>query len=139
VSRRPGRGGPAGIALTLLLSWLVLYPIVLLVLDGLHGDAVRTFVTRSGEWHALWASVWISLASVAVAALVGVPLAFLFEWFEFPGRKLLGAFIALPAVLPPFVGVIAFHLLPEMFAHQRVSIQFIGRVMALFSNEFVFA
>jgi iron(III) transport system permease protein len=108
VTRRTGRGGPAGLALTLLLAWLVLYPIVLLVLDGVHGDALRTFVTRGGEWHALWASVWISLASVALAALLGVPLAFLFEWFEFPGRKLLGALIALPAVLPPFVGVIAF-------------------------------
>ncbi|HKC47731.1 MAG TPA: iron ABC transporter permease [Gemmatimonadales bacterium] len=101
-------GGPAGLALALLLTWLVLYPIVLLVLDGLHGDALRSFVSRSGEWSALWASVWISLASVALAALVGVPLALLFEWFEFPGRKLLGALIALPAVLPPFVGVIAF-------------------------------
>jgi iron(III) transport system permease protein len=105
---RRGRGGPAGLALALLLTWLVLYPIVLLVLDGLHGDALRSFASRSGEWSALWASVWISLASVALAALVGVPLALLFEWFEFPGRKLLGALIALPAVLPPFVGVIAF-------------------------------
>ncbi|HEY6108751.1 MAG TPA: hypothetical protein VIV56_07595, partial [Gemmatimonadales bacterium] len=84
--RGGGRSGPAGVALTLLLAWLVLYPIVLLVVDGLHGDALRTFVERSGEWHALWASVWISLASVALAAVIGVPLAFLFEWFEFPGR-----------------------------------------------------
>src|SRR5207247_885810 len=38
----------------------------------------------------------------------GVPLAFLFEWLDFPGRKTLGSVIALPAVLPPFVGVIAF-------------------------------
>jgi iron(III) transport system permease protein len=106
--RREERGGTAGLALALLLTWLVLYPIVLLVLDGLHGDALRSFASRSGEWSALWASVWISLASVALAALVGVPLALLFEWFEFPGRKLLGALIALPAVLPPFVGVIAF-------------------------------
>jgi len=52
--------------------------------------------------------VWISVASVMLAALIGVPLAFLFEWFEFPGRKLLGSLIALPAVLPPLVGVIAF-------------------------------
>ena len=106
--RGRGGGGPAGLALALLLAWLVLYPIVLLVIDGLHGDALRSFASRSGEWSALWASVWISLASVALAALVGVPLALLFEWFEFPGRRLLGALIALPAVLPPFVGVIAF-------------------------------
>src|SRR5213083_2466326 len=54
------------------------------------------------------ASVWISVASVALAAAIGVPLAFLYEWLEFPGRKTLGSLIALPAVLPPFVGVIAF-------------------------------
>ena len=97
---RRARSEPAGLALALLLTWLVLYPIVLLIVDGLHGEALKSFATRAGEWSALWASVWISLASVALAALVGVPLAFLFEWFEFPGRKVLGALIALPAVLP---------------------------------------
>jgi iron(III) transport system permease protein len=45
---------------------------------------------------------------VVLAAAIGIPLAFLFEWFDFPGRKTLGALIALPVVLPPLVGVIAF-------------------------------
>jgi iron(III) transport system permease protein len=109
LSVRRGRGvGFAGFLLTLLLLWLVVYPVLLVVVEGARGDALRTFSARPGEWRALWASVWISLASVGLAGLVGVPLAFLFEWLEFPGRKLLGALIALPAVLPPFVGVIAF-------------------------------
>ena len=95
-------------ALTLLLAWLVLYPILVVVADAGRGDALATFVSRPGEWGALWASVWISLASVVLAAVIGVPLAFLFEWLEFPGRKTLGSLIALPAVLPPFVGVVAF-------------------------------
>jgi iron(III) transport system permease protein len=107
VSRRP-RSPLPGALLTLLLAWLVLYPILLVVIEGLRGDALHAFATRAGEWQALWASVWISLASVALAAGIGVPLAFLFEWLEFPGRRLLGSLIALPAVLPPFVGVIAF-------------------------------
>jgi iron(III) transport system permease protein len=94
--------------LTLLLAWLVLYPIIIVVVDGARGDGLRAFLTRSGEWQALWASIWISVASVGLAAVIGVPLAFLFEWYQFPGRKLLGSLIALPAVLPPFVGVIAF-------------------------------
>src|SRR5213075_1283436 len=42
------------------------------------------------------------------AAALGIPLAFLFEWFDFPGRKTLVALVALPVVLPPLVGVIAF-------------------------------
>src|SRR3989454_3505075 len=103
-------GPAAAAALTLLLAWLVLYPILVVVADAAAGgsDAVTGFVTRPGEWGALGASLWISLASVALAAAIGVPLAFLFEWLEFPGRKTLGSLIALPAVLPPFVGVIAF-------------------------------
>ncbi|HET7296153.1 MAG TPA: hypothetical protein VFI66_03380, partial [Gemmatimonadales bacterium] len=103
------RLGPVGrAAFTLLLAWLVLYPILIVVGAAARPDAWTAFVSRPGEWRALWASVWISVASVALAAAIGVPLAFLFEWLEFPGRRTLGSLIALPAVLPPFVGVIAF-------------------------------
>jgi len=98
----------AGAGLTLLLVWLVLFPILVVARDAADGAALRAFFGRSGEWAALWASVWISLASVALAAAIGVPLAFLFEWFDFPGRKTLGSLVALPVVLPPLVGVIAF-------------------------------
>ena len=98
----------AGAGLMLLLAWLVLFPILVVARDAADGTALRAFFGRSGEWAALWASVWISLASVALAAAIGVPLAFLFEWFDFPGRKTLGALVALPVVLPPLVGVIAF-------------------------------
>jgi iron(III) transport system permease protein len=106
VNPRLGLAGRA--AFTLLLAWLVLYPILIVVGAAARPDALAAFASRPGEWRALWASVWISLASVALAAAIGVPLAFLFEWLEFPGRKTLGSLIALPAVLPPFVGVIAF-------------------------------
>jgi len=98
----------AGLGLTLLLAWMVLYPILVVAADATDATALRAFFSRPGEWAALWASVWISLASVALAAAIGVPLAFLFEWFDFPGRKTLGSLIALPVVLPPLVGVIAF-------------------------------
>jgi iron(III) transport system permease protein len=98
----------AAVALTLLLGWLVIYPILVVAVDAAHPRALHDFLTRPGEWAALWASVWISLVSVLLAAAIGIPLAFLFEWFDFPGRKTLGALIALPVVLPPLVGVIAF-------------------------------
>ncbi|HYT62337.1 MAG TPA: iron ABC transporter permease [Gemmatimonadales bacterium] len=94
--------------LALLLAWVVIYPILIVAADAADWTAVRAFLTRPGEWAALWASIWISLLSVVLAAAIGIPLAFLFEWFDFPGRKTLGALIALPVVLPPLVGVIAF-------------------------------
>lgn len=112
--RAAGRGalwlaGP----LILVLLWLVLYPNLFVVADSLRGEDgatlahyIRFFGTAS-ELRALWNSVWTSLASVVLAALVGVPLAFLFHR-DFPGRRILAALAALPVALPPLVGVIAF-------------------------------
>ncbi len=107
------RGGAAALLLTLVLFWLVGYPLVLTLAEALGAphwtlSHVAEFVRRPAEWQALWASLWISLATVALAAAIGVPLAFLFERAEFPGRRLLGALVALPVALPPLVGVLAF-------------------------------
>jgi len=96
------------------LAWLIAYPLALVLVEGLRNSAgwtleeVRHFASRRSEWQALWASLWLSLASVVLAGAIGVPLAFLFERVDFPGRKLLGVLVALPAVLPPLVGVVAF-------------------------------
>ncbi|MEO8635987.1 MAG: iron ABC transporter permease [Gemmatimonadales bacterium] len=102
------------VALGGVLCWLIAWPLLLVAAESVRGPAgltlgyfERLFV-EPREWQALWASLWTSLASVALAALLGVPLAFLFERTEFPGRRLIGALVALPAVLPPLVGVIAF-------------------------------
>ena len=98
----------AAAGLTLILAWIVIYPILVVAGAAADKTAIGAFLGRPGEWAALWASVWISLLSVVLAAAIGIPLAFLFEWFDFPGRKTLGSLVALPVVLPPLVGVIAF-------------------------------
>jgi iron(III) transport system permease protein len=107
--------GAVGTALLLgLLLWLVLYPLVLVLAEGVRApggwtlDHVREFARRPTEMRALWGSLWISLASVALAGLLGVPLAFLVGRYNVPGGRVLGALVALPAVLPPLVGVVAF-------------------------------
>ncbi len=103
-----------GIAVAGVLLWLVGYPLAVTVLEafGLPAsfelDAFEEFVSRPDEWRALWQSLWISAASVALAALIGIPLGFLFARHQFPGRRLLGSLIVLPVALPPLVGVIAF-------------------------------
>lgn len=104
----------AGLFLALLLAWLVGYPLLMTLVDALRGPEgwtaahLREFASRPDEWLALWRSLWISLASVGLAAAIGVPLAFLFERADFPGRRFLAAVVALPVALPPLVGVIAF-------------------------------
>jgi iron(III) transport system permease protein len=111
---RGRRVGLLGGALLVLLVWLIVYPLVLVLLGGFRGpegwtlDFVRLFLHRRNEAYALWGSLWISLATVALAGAIGIPLAFLFWRYDFAGRRILGALVALPAVLPPLVGVIAF-------------------------------
>jgi iron(III) transport system permease protein len=96
------------------LAWLVVYPIALVLLEGLRDPSgwtlryLRLFLERPTEWRALWGSLWIAVASVALAALIGIPLAFLFARYDVPGGRVLGGLVALPAVLPPLVGVVAF-------------------------------
>jgi iron(III) transport system permease protein len=113
VNRGP-RAGILGGVLLVLLVWLIVYPLVLVLVEGFRGpdgwtlEFVRLFLNRRNEAQALWGSLWISLATVALAGAVGVPLAFLFWRYDFPGRRILGGLVALPAVLPPLVGVIAF-------------------------------
>jgi iron(III) transport system permease protein len=107
------RGALVPLLLVLLLFWLVGYPLLLTLLEALaapHWTLAHfaDFARRPAEWAALWASLWVSLATVALAAMVGVPLAFVFERREFPGRRLLGSLVALPVALPPLIGVIAF-------------------------------
>jgi len=95
------------LVLVLGLAWLVVYPLLVVGAEAMRAD-IRAFVGTSSEWAALWASLWISVTSVVLAAAIGIPLALVFERYDFPGRRALGALIALPAVLPPLVGVIAF-------------------------------
>ena len=104
-------------ALLALLVWLIVYPLLLVLVEGFRSPGgwtlnfVRLFLARPNELQALWGSLWISIASVALAGVIGIPLAFLFQRYDFPGRRILGGLVALPAVLPPLVGVIAFMFL----------------------------
>jgi iron(III) transport system permease protein len=100
--------------LLILLLWLIVYPLILVLIEGFSGPGgwtmrfVRMFFQQRNEAQALWGSLWISLVSVILAAVIGIPMAFLFGRYDFPGRSVLGWLVALPAVLPPLVGVIAF-------------------------------
>lgn len=96
------------------LLWAVLYPHLFVVGESVRVEgrfslsAYRAFFSSRAELQALWGSLWISMGSVLLSAMIGVPLAFLFARFEFPGRAVFGALAALPVLLPPLVGVISF-------------------------------
>jgi iron(III) transport system permease protein len=105
--------------------WLFLI-IALVLIYGVIYPNSRVFVAalqRDGHWslgnffevfsqrsvvESAFTSLAISVLTVILCALVGVPLAFLFERYAFPGRRLFATLAALPLVLPPLVGTVAF-------------------------------
>ena len=104
---------------------LLLVTIVVLVYGIVYPNlsVVALSFERGGAWtlanyrellaqpivlEAIVSSLALSAGTVVLCALVGVPLAFLFERFDFPGRRLFAALSALPLVLPPLVGTVAF-------------------------------
>ncbi len=117
IRRRGPRRGPGARLLVALvfavLLWAVVYPNLVVLAESVRGDGALTlrhygeFFGTAAELRALWSSIWISVATVVLSALVGVPLAFLFARYEFPGRRILGGLAAMPVLLPPLVGVIA--------------------------------
>lgn len=54
----------------------------------------------------LWNSLLMGLFSTLLTALIAMPLAAISDRYLFPGKSLLGAFILIPMILPPFVGAI---------------------------------
>lgn len=70
----------------------------------------------------LWNSLKIALGTTTLVALIAVPLAWLGNRYEFPGKKLCSGLILVPMILPPFVGAIGFQ---QMFGQY-------GAVNALF-------
>ena len=93
-----------------LLLWTVVYPNVSVIAGSFENglEHWREFASSPADREALSTSLIISVASVVAALAIGVPLAFLLGRFEFPGRRVLRAVAALPAALPPLVGVISF-------------------------------
>jgi len=98
----------------IVLLYGVIYPNLSVVISSFQRDGSWTFANYSEVLsqkfviESIVSSLALSIGTVMLCALVGVPLAFLFERFTFPGRRLFAAFAALPLVLPPLVGTVAF-------------------------------
>lgn len=59
-------------------------------------------------WQLLWFTTWQAVASTALTLLLGLPLAYLFAHYAFPGKRLLRALTAIPFVMPTVVVAAAF-------------------------------
>lgn len=92
------------------LGFAVAYPIAVTVAQAVAGWDWEILRSPAG-WQALFNTIWMSLASVALSGLMGTGLAWLLTQYRFPGRGLLAVAAYLPFALPPLVGVLSFYYL----------------------------
>jgi iron(III) transport system permease protein len=102
------------ILVALVLLYGVVYPSLRVLTSSLDVNGAwslfnyRELLSQRVVIEAALTSIGLSLATVLLCAIVGGALAFLFERYTFPARRLFAALAALPLVLPPLVGTIAF-------------------------------
>ncbi|MFD3420687.1 ABC transporter permease [Streptomyces decoyicus] len=110
---RPARGTAVRLGLMALpLAFFALffgYPVVAIVGRGLK-DGGQWQLDRFGAVlgdpdvvNVLWFTVWQAAASTALTLLIALPGAYVFARFDFPGKQLLRAVVAVPFVLPTVV------------------------------------
>lgn len=98
---------PAGIAIPALGAvLLVALPLAGLLLRAPWSD-LGPVLSSPGVLQALALSAQCSLGALAVAVILGLPLAWVLARVSFPGRNLVRALVTLPMVLPPVVGGVA--------------------------------
>lgn len=122
------------IATLVVLLYGVIYPNYSLLVSSFHQGTIwtaanyREVVSQRIVLEAILNSLALSIATVVLCAIVGVSLAFLFERFEFPGQRFFSSLAALPLVLPPLVGTVAFIFL---FGESGILARFVQKVFQL--------
>ena len=64
----------------------------------------RSSATPSTE--GLWNAFFLAVCTIILTGLIAIPLAFLTDRYEFPGKQALSGLLLVPMILPPFVGAI---------------------------------
>jgi len=74
----------------------------------------------------LWNSFLLACATTSLAFLLAVPMAFIADRFDFPGKVALGSLVLIPMILPPFVGAIGIKQIFGQFGAVNAFLIWIG-------------
>lgn len=108
---RPRRGGPGAILVLsgILIALVCLIPPVYLLIRaaGSWDSALDTILSRAAL-RVTWNTISLAGAVTFFAAAISLPLAWLVERSDLPGRRVIGVLAALPLAIPSYVGAMAF-------------------------------
>ncbi len=98
----------------LFLAVFFFYPLARILQVSFYADGVWNFsgigaaLTTPYFWRLIWFTTWQAVASTVLTLIIGLPLAFVFARYEFPGKSLLRALTSIPFVMPTVVVAAAF-------------------------------
>ena len=91
------------------LALFLIYPLVSILIRsfGYQGETtISPFTYIMGDSYYLtriWFTIWQAAVSTFLSLIVGLPIAYLFARFEFPGKTILKALSTVPFVMPTIV------------------------------------
>ncbi|OWZ84561.1 ABC transporter permease [Natranaerobius trueperi] len=106
------KGNPPGLPLLILgfsISLVMIVPIIYVILQSISAGTsswMRLLDDRIPQL--LWSTISLTVAVTVCAILIGVSLAWIVVRTDIPGRKMWQWLLALPLVIPPYVGAVTF-------------------------------
>jgi molybdate transport system permease protein len=127
-TRRSGGRAPAAFAVPAALAVAFLALPLLGLLERAPWSQLGGELASPQVLVALRLSLLCSFGALALAVVLGVPLAVLLARVDFPGRRLVRALVVLPMVLPPTVGGVALLL---AFGRRGLAGQWLDRALGV--------
>ncbi|MBO5680814.1 MAG: iron ABC transporter permease, partial [Lentisphaeria bacterium] len=86
-------------------------PLYTVLAEGLDKDILLEVFRNRLYMEGLWNAFAISVVTTFFVFLIALPLAVLYDRYEFPGKNLCPILMMTPMILPPFVGALGFQQL----------------------------
>jgi thiamine transport system permease protein len=93
------------------MAFFFFYPLINIFRLSLTYEALVAFFARAYFRKIIWFTTWQAALSTALTLIAGLPAAYLFARYTFPGRGLLKALTTIPFVMPTVVVAAAFRAL----------------------------
>jgi thiamine transport system permease protein len=87
------------------------YPLITILTRSLSGAAIQEFVQQAYLLRVVWFTFWQAALSTLLTLVLGLPAAYVFATYDFPGKALLRALVTVPFVLPTVVVAVSFRAL----------------------------
>ncbi|KUJ99085.1 MAG: ABC-type iron(III) transport system, permease component, partial [Thermococcales archaeon 44_46] len=105
------------------------FPLISILKEGLWDNGITLkyilqVISNSYHRRVIFFTLWQALASTLLTLLLGLPGAYIFAKYDFPGKGILKALLTVPFVMPSIMVALGFILL---FGRSGVIAQLIGR------------